>query len=384
VLSFVLRKQALGEQVTVKTIVDAFQAKPYGWDLASIEVFVAFLIGASKVTLTVDANVLKRSEVAAVLRNTQKHSHVVVAPQKTFDERKVTAFRKFCTDFFDEANAPKDPLELARHGADKLKGKLDELKATVTGSKYPFVAQLNGPIGSLEQAVGKSAEWYLTDFNTGDDLLDAKESIIDPIQSFLNGAQRTIYDEAVALLTTHSSNLNYLPNGSDDAVKTPLSDPNAFRGNRMAQLKQATDQLRSQIDDLVTTNRASITTAIEARKAELVASDFYAKATAAAQQSVIQTVGQTLSRVGAENQVALILQIGTDFDNSVYPSLLDDLVASQQGGGVPPQKRTVSIKKIAVPGASGVLETDTDVEKYLTALRAALLQALNDGKRISL
>ena len=103
---------------------------------------VAFLIGTSKVTLTVDGNALKRSEVATALRNTQKHAHAVVTPQKTFDERKVAAFRKFCTDFFDEANAPKDPLELARHGADKLKGKLDELNATVAGSKYPFVEQL--------------------------------------------------------------------------------------------------------------------------------------------------------------------------------------------------------------------------------------------------
>ena len=80
VLSFVIRKEALGEQVTVKTIVDSFQAKPYGWDLASIEVLIAFLIGSSKVTLTVDGNVLKRSEVATTLRNTQKQSHAVVAP----------------------------------------------------------------------------------------------------------------------------------------------------------------------------------------------------------------------------------------------------------------------------------------------------------------
>ncbi|BBX47676.1 BREX system P-loop protein BrxC [Mycobacterium cookii] len=385
VLSFILRKQALGEQVTVKTIVDAFQAKPYGWDLASIEVFVAFLIGASKVTLTVDGNVLKRSEVATALRNTQKHSHAVVAPQKTFDERKVTAFRKFCTDFFDDANAPKDPLELARYGADKLKGKLDELKATVTGSKYPFVEQLSQPIGLLEQAVGKSDEWYLTDFNVGDDLLDAKESVIDPIQSFLSGAQRTIYDEAVALIATHGSNLSYLPKGSDETVRAALADPNAFRGNRMAQLKQATDELRSQIDDVVTANRASVTTSIEGRKAELAASDFYEKATAAAQQSVFERVDHTLLRVGAESQVALILHIGADFEASVYPSLLDQLTASQpgSGGNPPPQKQTVSIKTVTVPGASGVLETPTDVENYLTALRAALLQTLKD-KRISL
>ncbi len=386
VLSFLVRKQGLGEQVTVKTIVDAFQTKPYGWDLGSIEVLVAYLIGASKVTLTVDGNTLKRSEVAAALRNTQKHSHAVIAPQKTFDDRKVTAFRKFCTDFFDDANAPKDPLELARYGADKLKGKRDELKATVTASTYPFVEQLSGPIGALEQAVGKGDDWYLAEFSVGDELLDAKENVIDPIQSFLNGTQRTIYDDAAALLTTHSSNLTYLPAGSDQPVRVALADPNAFRGNRMAQLKQATDTLRTQLDDLVAARRAEVTATIEHRNTELTASDFYNKATTDAQQDVLQTIKDTLTRVHDENQVALLQQIGTDFDNSTYPALLDQLAASQQGGGGggAPKKVTVSIKTVTVPGVSGVLETDTDVDTYLKALRAALVQALKDGKRISL
>ena len=384
VLSFVLRKQALGEQVTVKTIVDTFQTKPYGWDLASIEVFVAYLIGVSKVTLTVDGNVLKRSEVAAALRNTQKHAHAVVTPQKTFDERKVTAFRKFCTDFFDESSAPKDPMELARHGADKLKGKLDELKATVSGSKYPFVEQLAGPISLLEQTIGKPDDWYLTDFDLGDDLLDAKESVIDPIQSFLNGAQRTIYDEAVALLSTHSSNLGYLAASSDAAVRNGLADPNAFRGNKMAQLKQATDELRSQIADVVAANRATVTAAIEDRKAGLIASTYYERATAEARQSVVQKIDQALARVGAEGQVAFLLQIGAEFEDIVYPALLDQLAQAQQGGGAPPSKPTVSIKTVTVPGAYGVLESEEDVDKYLTAFRSALIQTLNDGKRISL
>ena len=386
VLSTILRKDAQGEQVTMKTIVDTFQAKPYGWDLASIEVIVASLIGASKITLTVDGNVLKRSEVATALRNTQKHSHEIVAPQKTFDERKVANFRKFCTDFFDEGNAPKDPLELARHGADKLKGKLDELKATVSGSKYPFVEQLSGPIGLLEQTVGKSDDWYLNDFNLGDDLLEAKENLIDPIQSFLNGAQRSIYDEGSALLSTHSSNLSYLPPGSDETVKNALADPNAFRGNKMAQLKQAADELRSQIDGIVAANRATVTGAIEGRKAELLASAYYAKATPEAQQRVDQRVDQTLARVASESQVALILQIGSNFESSDYPTLLDLLASSpvEPDPDPAPTKQTVSVKTIAVPGASGVLETEEDVDKYLAALRSALVQTLNDGKRISL
>ncbi|MDQ0030889.1 BREX system P-loop protein BrxC [Arthrobacter bambusae] len=386
VLSTILRKDAQGEQVTMKTIVDAFQAKPYGWDLASIEVIVASLIGASKITLTVDSNVLKRSEVAAALRNTQKHAHEIVAPQKTFDERKVANFRKFCTDFFDEGNAPKDPLELARHGADKLKGKLDELKAIVSVSKYPFVHQLSGAISVLEQAIGRSDDWYLNDFDLGDDLLEAKEALIDPIQSFLNGAQRSIFDEASALLSTHSSNLSYLPPCSDETVRTALADPNAFRGNKMAQLKQAADDLRSQIEKIVTTNRTSVTARIEGRKAELLGGTYYAKATPEAQQRAVQRVDRTLARVASESQVALILQIESNFEARDYPALLD-LVASSPNDPGPdptPTKHTVSVKTITVASPFGVLETEEDVDKYLAALRDALVQTLNDGKRISL
>ena len=382
VMSFIVRRENLGEQVTMKTIVETFQAKPYGWDLAAIEVIVASLIGVSKVTLTMDGNVLKRSEVAAALRNTQKHSHEIVSPQKTFDERKVSNFRKFCTDFFDENTAPRDPLELARHGADKLKGKLDELKATVSGSKYPFVDQLSGAIGLLEQVVGKSEDWYLNDFDLGDELLEAKENLIDPIQSFLNGAQRSIYDEASTLLTAHSSNLSYLPSGSDETIKNALFDPSAFRGNKMTQLKQAVDDLRSQIDNVVAKNRSSVTVTIEGRRAELLSGDFYAKATPEARRGVAQRIDETQARVVSESQIALILQIGSIFESSDFPFLLDMLAASQEGGDSP--KQTVSVKTISVIGASGVLQTEEDVDTYLAALRSALIQTLNDGKRISL
>ena len=382
VMSFIVRRESLGEQVTVKTIVEAFGAKPYGWDLAAIEVIVASLIGVTRVTLTVDGNVLKRSEVATALRNTQKHAHEIVAPQKTFDERKVANFRKFCTAFFDEGSTPNDPLELARYGADRLKSKLDELKAIVSASNYPFVEQLGDPIELLEQTRGKPDDWYLNEFNLGDELLEAKENLIDPIQSFLNGSQRSIYDEASTLLTSNSGNLSYLPPRNDENVKKLLTDSNAFRGSKMVQLKQAVDDLRNQIDGIVATSRTSVMVAIEGRKSELLNGDSYAKATPEAQQHVVERVDQILARVASESQVALIQQIGSIFESRDFPTLLDLLTASH-GGGEPP-KQTVSVKTVVVTGVSGVLETEADVDKYLDALRTALVQTLHTGKRISL
>lgn len=389
VLSFLLQRDRLGEQVTVKTIVDAFQAKPYGWDLASIEVVIAWLVGNSKITVTVDGNVLKRTEVAAVLRNTQKHSHSVLAPQKLFDERKVTTFRKFCTDFFDEATPPKDPLELARHGSEKLGAKLDELRALVSGSKYPLVEQLAAPIALLEQAVGKSDEWYLTEFSLGDELLDAKENVIDPIQSFLGGGQKVIYDEAVVLLTSNTNNLGYLPPGSDADVRRLLDDPNAFRGNRMTQLKQAAEALGAKVRETLASHRTTVIQGIEERKSEILGSAYYGNATEEAQQRVTRTIDQIIARLDSEQQIALIREQGNGFEERTYPELLDQLASSARTTGgtdspEPTPKQTVSVKRITVPGAHGVLENVDDVDRYLDALRGALLNTLNDGKRIAL
>lgn len=154
----------------------------------------------------------------------------------------------------------------------------------------------------------------------------------------------------------------------------------------MAQLKQATADLRAQIDSLVAVKRTAVTDAISERGSKLVASDFYTKATPEARARVMQRFDEALARVGTETQVALILQIGSNFEASDYPALLDLLTASQPSGGEegPPARQTVSIRTIAVPGASGVIETESDVDDYLTVLRGALVQALNDGKRITL
>ena len=399
VLSWVLRRKKQGQQVTVKAIVDDFTTKPYGWDLASIEVVIAWLVGTSKVTLTIDGNALKRSEVAAALRNTQKHSHTVVAPQQTFDDRKVKAFRDFCRDFFDEPSPPKDPLELARHGADKLQAKLTELQALSSGSKYPFVVELAEPVSLLEQVVGKPAEWYLTDVGGHiDGLLDAKESVIDPIQQFLHSNQHVIYDEAAALLAANGNNITYLPDDADAEVRRLLADPRAFRGNAMTKLKKESSELAVKVDRVVAADRDDVVAGINGRKAELLASEYYLKATSDAQSSVMAEIDALIGRLELLDQIALIRQAGATFEEATYPALLDRLVASvarivepgeDEGDGdggttKPPPIQIVSIKSIKVPGARGVLETPGDVRKYTDALHDALIEALNNGRRISL
>jgi hypothetical protein len=384
--SWIITQTGLGEQVTIKKVVDRFESKPYGWDLGSIEVVLGWLVGNGKVAISVDANPVVRTEAAALIRNTGKHQHTVVAPQKAYDQVKVAAFKKFCIDFFDAGAVPSDSTELARFGKDKLAAKRDELNALVSTSRYPFVSQLSGVVGVLDQVVGKPIDWYLNDFDKADELSEAKEELVDPIKSFLNGQQAKIFDEAQALLGSNTANLGYLPGGSADAVKALLTDTNAFRGNKMNQLKAAADTLRGQIDDVVAVKRTEVTEAIQGRKAEILGSSYYANADTVSQESVIGRIDQMLTRLAREIQIALILQVGATFEYDDYPALLSRLAESQPSDGedVPAPKPIVSVKTISAPGATGVLESEADVDNYLAALRTALVATLNDGKRITL
>lgn len=383
--SWIITQTGLGEQVTTKKIVDRFESKPYGWDLGSIEVVLGWLVGNGKVALSVDTNPVARTEAPSLIRNTAKHHHTVVAPQKAYDPVKVAAFKKFCIDFFDEGAVPSDPTELARFGKEKIAAKHDELRARVSTSRYPFVSQLSGVVAVLDQVVGKPVDWYLSGFDEADELIEAKDDLVDPISSFLNGQQAKIFDEAQILMANSAGNLGYLPVGSADAVKALLTDTNAFRGNKMNQLKAAADSLRGQIDDVIAVKRAEVTEAIQGRKTEILGSSYYADATPVAQENVIGRIDKMLAHLVAETQIALILQAGATFEQDDYPALLSRLVESQlSDDDVSAPKPIVSVKTINAHGATGVLESEADVDNYLAALRTALVATLNDGKRITL
>lgn len=380
--SWIISQTALGEQVTVKKIVDRFESKPYGWDLGSIEVVLGWLVGNGKVALAIDASPVVRTEAAPIIRNTGKQPHTVVAPQKAYDATKVAKFKTFCTNFFDEGAVPSDSTELARFGKDKLAAKRDEVNALVSSSRYPFVGQLSAVVSLLDQVVGKPVDWYLSDFDKADELIEAKEDLVDPIKSFLNGQQAKIFDEADALLKANTGNLGYLPAGSTDTVEALLADPNAFRGNKMNQLKVAVDALRGLIESKVSESRAAVRSGIESKLASLLEEPVYISATAEAQKSVTRRVDIVFASLDGERLVAVMEQTGAHFVSTTYPALVDELAKSANPSV--PVKPSVALSAIKVPSGPVFIQSETDLDLYLTALRAALVETLNDGKRITL
>ncbi|MEV8035152.1 BREX system P-loop protein BrxC [Streptomyces sp. NPDC086182] len=409
VLSHVTRRGNKGEQVTVKALVDRYSTKPFGWDLPSIEVVIAHLVGTSKLTLSMDGATLKRTEIPRALSNTQKHSHILVSQQKTFEARKVKDLQTFAKDFFDEPTVPGDPLELGRYVADNLQKKRAELASyQEQQGRYPFLAGLDGPVALLQQAVGKGEEWYLTDFPMAEDLLDAKDEQITPVVSFFKGAQRGIYDSARDFLQTNSTNLGYLEADATGQIQALLDDENLLRGGKITKLKQAVEGVQAQVAARVEQAVQEVAARITDRVRLLQETSDYQQATDAARQKADQTVKVLLDRIAAANQIATINMLAGDFADTGYPALLDSLTSStpqpepEQNGAsdnsgsgaaggrastpvpVPVKHTTVSIKHVKVNGGPTLLESPQDVDAYLDALRQALITTIDSGKRVVL
>ena len=161
-----------------------------------------------------------------------------------------------------------------------------------------------------------------------------------------------------------------------------LADPNAFRGNKMNQLKVAVDSLRGLIEGKVSESRAAVRSAIENKLASLLGEPIYTGATSQAQKSVTGRVDTVFASLDSERLVAVMEQTGAHFVATIYPALVDELAESANPSE--PVKPSVALSTIKVPTGPGFIEDEADIDRYLVALRAALVETLNDGKRITL
>ena len=240
-------------------------------------------------------------------------------------------------------------------------------------------------VALLDEVVQHPADWFLTEFDSADELIGAKEDLIDPIRTFLNGQQAKIFDEAQSFLTANAANLALLPAGAADRVKGLLEDPNAFLGAKMNVLKVALDDLSGQVDDHVREARKEVVAAIADRE-ELLASAYYERADESARRSVVTEIDRVIESVSRQSDISMIHQTQSAFERDRYTAMIERLDASAHDDGqeLAPVKSVVSIATISVKSGSGILDTAADVDAYLAALRRALISTLDDGKRIVL
>lgn len=414
VFSLVQSNHRGGLRTTLKNLIEHFEKRPYGWYYAAILCTVASLCARGKIELRSDSNLLEEDAIERALLNTHTHGQIVLEPQIDFTASQIRKLKELYEDLFDAPPAATEAKALGQATAaalSQLKNELTPLAAQV--AQYPFLHELTPVIEKLEQIEGKPYTWYLTELvRMEDELVDLKEEIIDPIRKFMSGPQKKIYDQARKFTRDQDANFHHLnetleanedPSGKKEPVqpeqvKAILSDPSCFKGNQMQQLDTLLQQLQKQVSAKVTIEVQIAQDSLTSLENRLKGMDEFKALSETQQAELCQPFKDCAANIGRQSLIAVIRDSLRNFEESDYPRLLSQMVAWAQPPAKPGASKEgkdstetkpkaahyVSIKKLQPSFDKAWLTSEQDVEAYVGAVKAKLLEEIEKGHRIQI
>lgn len=398
VLGFIQRNKASGLRTTVHSLEQHFSRKPYGWYLAAIQCVLAKLIGRGKVEVRQDSNVLEDHALLRALRNTQGYAQLILDTQLEVSQGQMRRLRDFYNDFFDGPPVANEAKALASETSIALQEMHDELaRLRREANDYPFLIALDEPLERLQEVARQPYAFYYSDFtNKQDKLLDLKEDVIAPIRAFMNGENRRIYAQARDFLYSQASNFIHAGRSEASKLEQLLADPRCYVGNQMREVKTLLDSLREQVAERVEQEQASAIQKVRERWGRLAGMSEFATLDATKQSELQQSFDALVSQVKAQPLIAVIRDTLHQFENEGYPALLRklaawttpvvDVVGNGNGDDVPdePPIEYVALRNLDVPFDKAWLADEADVDRYLAALKAAMMQEIQRQKRVQI
>lgn len=411
-------------RTTVKSLVETFGSKPYGWGTAAALCMLAKLCARGKVEVRADGQLLEEAALKRSLQNSREYGNLLLEPQVEFTPAQRRQLQDFYEDFFDDVPGASEAKALGKLTSEKFKEKREELSLLVAeASQYPFLNALVPVIEQLRAVGGKPYTWYLTELKAeADELLDVKEDVIAPIQRFMSGAQRAIYNEARAFVQVQKPNAAYLEGDGLQQINDILLDAQCFKGGKIQQLKRLLTATRAVVSEKIEAEVARSLSKLDELRAKLSGMPEFSELTAEQQVQVSEPFERLKRAIAQEKLISQINDGMRRFESGEYRQQLTKVVTwAQPKPLVEPEKRSddgadrsaddseksagqgyqtgqtdrtrsvmeptvsvVSSQSIKISFDKPLLTDEADVEAYLSAMRDALLAEIRSGKRVQI
>lgn len=398
VLTYVRTNQNDGQKTTVEEIVRAYGRRPYGWPPIATLVLLARLFRAGKFEMRA-GELLDAKGVIEALKNSRGHGGVRVRLQEQVDSAHVASLKQFHLAFFDKANDGTDWRSAARHLTEAMEARATLLTQLLDQTqRYPFLSQLKPVVDRLSALSKRDQLWLLnnqSEFTS--ELLAAKDDLVFPVESFMHGAQRKAYDDAMNFLREEEANFAEVSAAEVQPLRDLAAAPQPYRGSSVPAARQAMERLRTKISELVTAERVRALSIIEEKVAVLVAQQEYAGLKIGDQQAVLVPAQLARSEIEATRFVTSIRDRLQRFVSREYPEQLTHAARlaaqaaapSSAGGSAAPMPakpavQYISAGKLKPSIAASVIVNEEDLDAWLAALRAVAVTELQQGKRITL
>lgn len=408
VLSHAQAQMRLGTRVSAKALVEKFGAKPYGWPSIAVLCLIASLVARGKLEARVDSSVLEGDVLVQGLRNSHALGNILLSPQIEFTAAQVRKSRELFQALFDLPASGNDARSLGAEWQVQLRKLASDLeKESRAISGYPFATALDLLRTQLDSMRDQSATWFITGpVGQEDQLLDAKEDILDKVRSFMSGPQKNIYDEVRSFLTAQDQNLSYAEDSATDKLRQALTDPQCYKGNAIQELKADFYALKERIEQTVLAERNAVIAAIDDVGGKIAQTSEFAVLPPERQAHIRGGFAEQKARLATQNLIPALRNRATEVRSSLLADTLTRIAEltptpaptpapqPEPAGGVaeapaapyvppaPVRPQYIKAQSITVPFAKTYLEDEDDVTRYLDEMRKTLLAEIGAGKKV--
>lgn len=412
-LAFIQSNARSGVRTTVKSLIERFERKNYGWYYAAILCNLALLSARGKVEIRQDSNALETDALERSLRNTNAHATLVLEPQVEFTASQIRTLKEFFADFFDKPAISNEARALARETIDALKDlEIELVELNAQKALYPFLSVLDAVLITLKEVAEKNVNWFLTDLARAEDaLLDTKEKLIDPLRRFMKSPQKAIFEQARQLVAEQEDNFAYVPATDVNIVQTLLDEKSPWQGNRLQQAKPQLDALQQSIANQLAREKANAANRLSELGQRLQGTDEYTALSPDDQAKLTKPFADIVYALQGHKRIAMIRDQLRHFEDERYPQLLLQLEAlakpkpvtatpsapegpsshSQGGAAATPTPTPVSTEPKLVPARTikvaypkPWLASESELDDYLKQQREAWLKEIQAGNRVQI
>ena len=398
-----LKLSATQSRVLLSDIVDRFVKAPWGWKPEwEIVLLIARLFMAGEIKLMMEGADLEPKAAIEPLTKTVRFKQVSIIWRKKTGAANLRKARDLHRDLFSQV--PRDDEDgLIRDFRDNLakwQASLNGYKALAAQKHHPGLEAIQKALTEIgkQLAIRDSFEFLEALNSKKEDWLDLADSVHE-VNSFYESQIHT-WRRMLDALAGYELNRPVLE--TEGAAKGALSLLTGIRENPAPyhQINQI-DELIQKIDvvntRLVSEKREQALLAVEASLAEITQVLDSAHAIDALRNKALNPLQQLKLTIAGQNSISQIAflqerrHILSDEALAVIAEACKRPVevskTGTDGGGVTPPRAPVFMIKPtrtvkAAELARGQLETESDIDAYLTKLRAALMAIVNDGCKV--
>ena len=397
VLNFIQRRKKNSDRTTLNDLKTHFTRRPYGWYQNAIWTVTAKLYKRGKIEVRKDSNLLDDEDVLNALLNSSNYGNTLLEPQAVIDPKLVKALKQVYADAFDESCDYKEAKEVANAFKEKLNQMSVEVNQLLAQKReYPFLNSLEEFAEKLQRWGNKDYSFYLTKLNEfEDDLLDAKEDLLDPIKRFMNGEQRKIYDSIKNLVTSNTANIDYVEGDEFDTLKTLIESKTPYLGNAIQIAKAAKDSLVKKISETIEKEKKEAVAVIKKIINDFKQKEEFKDLDDDQQSSIIKPFDDVIDKLQQQRFIAVIRDLTNNAKQKLYPEQLNEMIrlsspepqnetSGKESIASEPKPHYITMANIKPDYPKSELRTEKDVDEYIEAYRKKLLEHIKNNRRISI